>query len=149
MEALSTVGDIREVWNLLSSNWYRTRSLRSLMRHRLTHENRFNVFAHLRIILFFFFIFFTAWTGKKRFMRYDSWVMCGECWVFFYGMCWNNENNILTVCITQNNSNLFQSCLKPEEIKNENIYMLNAGPDFRWKGKANKLPVLLVQHGDK
>lgn len=98
---------------------------------------------------FFFFIFFTAWTREKRFMRYDSWVMCGECWVFFYGMCWNNENNILTVCITQNNSNLFQSCLKPEEIKNENIYMLNAGPDFRWKGKANKLPVLLVQHGDK
>lgn len=27
--------------------------------------------------------------------------------------------------------------------------MLDAGPDFLWKGEANKLPALLVQHGDK
>ena len=97
MDALRTVGDFWEVWiYFLQIDIVLVRSAHS-WDIDLTHENRFNVFAHLRIILFFYYYFVTAWTQEKRFVRYDSWVMCGECYVFFYGMCWNNENNILTV----------------------------------------------------
>ena len=82
---------------------------------------------------------------------HEIWFMGDVWWVwgFVSTECAEITRTISWLCITQKNSNLFQSCLKLEEINNENIYMLNAGPVFRWKGAANKLPVLLLQHGDK
>lgn len=121
----------------------------------LTHEistwhTKIDSMSSRTYALFSFFIIILLQLGPRK---NDSWDMIhGWCVVsvrFFSTECAEITRTISWLCITQKKSNLFQSCLKPEEIKNENIYVLNAGPVFRWKGATNKLPVLLVQHGDK
>ena len=136
MDALRTVGDFLEVWiYFLQIDIVLVRCADS-WDIDLTHEDKFNVFAHLRIILFFLSLF---QLGPRKLVSVR----------FFSTECAEITRTISWLCITQKNSNLFQGCLKLEEMKNVNIYMLNAGPVFRWKGAANELLVLLVQHGDK
>ena len=48
------------------------------------------------------------------------------CIFFFFTECAEITRTIAWLCITQKNSNLFQSCLKQKEIKKKNICMLHA-----------------------
>ena len=158
MDALRTVGDFWEVWiyflqiDMVLVRWADSWDI------DLTHGDKFNVSAHLRIILFFYLRYSLdpgktiSWTvevindnatrtvfqfmnhfyhhrfyitpfsvfnstlstlssqvfpNSRRQVALFPWtkieettlVIQGWCvvCVFFYGMCWNNENNSLTV----------------------------------------------------
>ena len=78
MDALRTVGDFWEVWiYFLQIDIVLVRSAHS-WDIDLTHENRFNVFAHLRIILFFLLFCYSLDPGKTI---HEIWFMGDVWWV--------------------------------------------------------------------